>query len=75
LARARQACCPVGKQGRIGIAQGPADAGLVEHKSTHRVTKLKNIGIVRSIPDLHSHEEVLQASLVFTHRIVLIERG
>ena len=74
MACARQACCPVGKQGRIGIAQGPACAGLVERQSLHRVTKLKNIGIVLSVQGLHSHEEVLQASVILTHRIVLAYR-
>ena len=68
----RQACCPVAKQRCIGIAQGSAYAGLVALQSLHRVAKLKNIGIVLSVPGLHSHEEVLQASLILTHRIVLI---
>ena len=62
------------KQGCVGIAQGPAYAGLVELQSLHRVTKLKNIGIVLSVQGLHSHEEVLQASVILTHRIVLAYR-
>lgn len=37
----------------------------------HRVTKLNYIGIVLPVQGLHSHEEVLQASLILAHRIVL----